>query len=81
MGIIVGCLNIGLTNANIRTIVEKAIEANKETSDLAENYILHNRYVYINETQTLYINSLYITYNTSTNEVISITLSGYLLTK
>ena len=70
-----------VTNANIRTIVEKAIEANKETSDLAENYILHNRYVYINETQTLYINSLYITYNTSTNEVISITLSGYLLTK
>lgn len=70
-----------VTNAEIKYTVEKAIELNRQKSDLAENYILNNRYVYINEIQTIYINDLNITYNSSTNEVISIVLSGYLLSK
>lgn len=70
-----------VTNAEIKFIVEKAIEANRKKSDLAETYILNNRYVYINEIQTIYINDLNITYNASTNEVISVVLSGYLLSK
>lgn len=68
-------------NVDIKTIIEKAIDENKKTSKLAENYILQNRYVPINEIQTLYITRLDITYNTSTNEVIHISLSGYLLKK
>lgn len=68
-------------NVDIKTIVEKVIDENKKTSKLAENYILQNRYVPINEIQTLYITRLDITYDTSTNEVIHISLSGYLLKK
>lgn len=70
-----------VTNVGIRTIVEEAVRENKKTSDSAENYILKNRYVYINELQTLYITNMNITHNTSTDEVIAISLSGFLLRK
>lgn len=70
-----------VTNVGIRTIVQEAIEANKRSEEHSENYILQNRYVYISETQTLYITNMHITYNTSTDEVVSISLSGYLLRK
>lgn len=70
-----------LTKVNITTIIENAIEANKSSSTGAENYILQNRYVYINEQQTLCITNMNITYNISTNEMIYMSLSGQLLRK
>lgn len=70
-----------VTNVGIRTIIEETIRENKKMSDFAENYLLQNRYVYINEVQTLYITNTNITYNASTDEVIAISLSGYLLEK
>lgn len=70
-----------ITNIGIRTIVEETLRENKKTSEHAENYMIQNRYVYVNNLQTLYITNMNITYNNSTNEVIAISLSGFLLKK
>jgi len=70
-----------ITNVGIRTIVEETLRENKKTSDYAENYLLQNRYVYVNNLETLYITNMNLTYNNSTDEVIAISLSGFLLKK
>lgn len=70
-----------VTSININNLLIEIIKESKKSYEGAREFLIQNRYVYINETKTLYINDIYITYKRSSNEILYLSLSGYLLTK
>lgn len=70
-----------VTSININNLLIEIIKESKKTYEGAREFLIKNRYVYINETKTLYINDIHITYKRSSNEILHLSLSGYLLIK
>jgi hypothetical protein len=66
---------------NIENWLKKIIKANESSSETLKRVIDENKVIEVNSKFDFYVSDIYIKYNTDTNEVDNLRLSGYILEK